>query len=53
MHVCLYEGSGFPKTVVTDSSEQPCGCKEFNVGPLEEQSMFSTTESFLFPSTKL
>jgi hypothetical protein len=31
------------KTTVTDG-EPPCGCWESNLGPLEEQSVLSTTD---------
>ena len=34
-------------TGVTDSCEQPCGCWELNLGPLEEQEMLLTTEPSL------
>ena len=40
LHVCLYKGSGPPETIVTDSCELPCECKELNPGPLKEQPMF-------------
>jgi hypothetical protein len=30
--------------LVTDGCEPPCGCWDLNSGPLEEQSMFLTTE---------
>jgi hypothetical protein len=32
-----------------DSGELPCGCWELNLGPLEEQSVLSTTEPSLQP----
>ena len=33
----------------SDSCELPCECWEVNPGPLEEQSVFLTTEPFLQP----
>ena len=35
---------------ITDGCEPPCGCWELNLGPLEEQSVFLTTEPSLQPS---
>jgi hypothetical protein len=32
--------------LITDDREPPCGCWELNSGPLEEQSVFLTTELF-------
>ena len=32
---------------ITDGCEPPCGCWELNLGPLEEQSVFLTTEPSL------
>jgi hypothetical protein len=32
---------------ITDGCEPPCGCWELNSGPLEEQSVFLTTEPSL------
>jgi len=34
---------------VTDGCEPPCGCWDLNSGPLEEQSVFLTTEPSLQP----
>jgi hypothetical protein len=34
---------------ITDGCEPPCGCWELNSGPLEEQTVFSTTEPSLQP----
>lgn len=36
------EGSGFPKTEISDSDELPCGLWELNLGPLQEQPMALT-----------
>jgi hypothetical protein len=35
--------------LTTDSCEPPCGCWELNSGPLEEQSVFLTSEPSLQP----
>lgn len=35
-----------PWTGIRDSSEQPCGCWEWNPHPLEEQSVLLITETF-------
>jgi hypothetical protein len=46
-YLCV--GVGSPGTEVTDSCEPPCGYWELNLGPLEEQPVFLTTESSLQP----
>jgi hypothetical protein len=51
LHVCLCEGVRSLGTRVTDSCELPCGCWEFNPGPLEEQSVVLTAEPSLQPQT--
>jgi hypothetical protein len=33
----------------SEGCEPPCGCRELNSGPLEEQSVLLTTEPFLQP----
>ena len=38
-----------PEDPITDSCKPPCGCWELNPGPLEEQSVLSTTEPSLQP----
>lgn len=38
------EGTRTPETGVTDSCEAPCGCRELNSGPLQEQYVFLTAE---------
>lgn len=43
------EGSGFPKTEISDSDELPCGLWELNLGPLQEQPMILTVELPLQP----
>ncbi|CAO2600118.1 hypothetical protein LEMLEM_LOCUS10171 [Lemmus lemmus] len=35
--------------LITDGCEPPCGCRELNPGPPEEQAMLSTTEPSLQP----
>ena len=35
--------------LITDGCEPPCGCRELNSGPLEEQAMPLTTEPSLQP----
>ena len=35
--------------LITDGCEPPCGCRELNSGPLEEQAMLLTTEPSLQP----
>jgi hypothetical protein len=51
LHVCLFEGVIFPGTGVIDSCEQPCGCWDLNLGPLEEQPVLLTAKSSLQPPT--
>ena len=34
---------------ITDGCEPPCGCRELNSGPLEEQAMLLTSEPSLSP----
>jgi hypothetical protein len=43
----LIEGVGFHGIGVADSCELPCGCWELNLGPLEEQPVFLTSEPSL------
>jgi hypothetical protein len=38
---------------VTDGCEPPCGCWELNLGPLEEQTVFLTTEPSLQPPERI
>lgn len=47
--VCLHEGVRYPGAGVTDSLELPCGCWGLNLGPLEAQPVFVTTEPSLQP----
>ncbi|CAO2635687.1 hypothetical protein LEMLEM_LOCUS23230 [Lemmus lemmus] len=35
--------------LITDGCEPPCGCRELNSGPLEDQAMLLTTEPSLQP----
>lgn len=51
MHACSLvpvedteEGDRSLGTRVTDSSTTPCGCQELNLGPLQEQQIFSAAE---------
>ena len=37
------------KDPITDGCEPPCGCWEWNSGPLEKQSVLLTAEPFLQP----
>jgi hypothetical protein len=37
---------------VTGGCEPPCGCRELNSGPLEEQSVLLTSEPYLQPSNR-
>ena len=53
-HACLMpaevrRGIRSPGTGVTDGWEPPCGCRELNSGPLEEQAMLLTSEPSLQP----
>lgn len=43
----LEEEAESPRTVVSDSYGLPCGCWEFNLGPLEEQPALLVTEPSL------
>lgn len=45
----LKEGMGSPGTGVVDGYEQPCGCGESNLSPLQERHLLLTTESSLQP----
>lgn len=45
------EGVKFPRTRVTDGCEWPCGCREWNQGPLGEQLL--TTEPSLGPLSRI
>lgn len=36
---------------IVNWEQLPCGCWEFNLGPLEDQSMLLTTQPFLLPLT--
>ena len=40
---------GPPGTGITDGCEPLCGCRESNLGSLEEQPVLLTAESFLQP----
>ena len=44
------EGTGFPRTGVTNGCEPPRGYWESNPGPLEEQPVLLTTEPSLYLS---
>ena len=35
--------------LITDGCESPCGCRELNSGPLEEQALLLTAEPSLQP----
>jgi hypothetical protein len=35
--------------LITDGCEPPCGCRDLNSGPLEEQSVLLTSEPSLLP----
>ena len=50
LHICLCEGVGSPGTGVTDNCVVPCGYWELNPSPLQEQSVFLTSETSLQPS---
>ena len=39
--------------LIMDGCEAPCGCWELNSGPLEEQTMFLTSEPSLHPNLEL
>ncbi|KAM7325511.1 hypothetical protein ACRRTK_015764 [Alexandromys fortis] len=39
--------------LITDGCEPPCGCRELNSGPLEEQAMLLTSEPSLQPLSSL
>ena len=39
--------------LITDGCEPPCGCRELNSGPLEEQAVLLTTEPSLEPHGSL
>ena len=45
-HACLVPMNSrqIPWNWIIDRCEPPCGCSELNPGPLEEQSLFLTTE---------
>lgn len=45
------EDDRFLGTGVTGGCKPPCGCWASNLGPVEEQLMFLTRESFLQTST--
>jgi hypothetical protein len=47
------EGVVSSRTGVIDDSKLPCGCRESNLGPLEEQPVLLTTEPSLQPSHHL
>lgn len=49
LHSCLcavptgpVEGDGSSRTGVTQGCDQPCGCQEFNLGPVKEQPVLLT-----------
>ena len=53
-HTCSTYGSqkralDFFGVVITDFFLEPCGCQEWNLGPLLEQSVLLTTEPSLYP----
>lgn len=50
LHVCLYEGVGYPGTGVTDGCELPCGGWEMSLGPLEVQPVLVTAKPSFYPS---
>ena len=43
------EGTGSSGAGVTNGCELPCGCRELNPGPLEEQQVLLTDEPSLQP----
>jgi hypothetical protein len=49
LEFCLYDVTGFPGSGVTDRWEPPCGCWELNLGSLEQQTVFLTTEPSFQP----
>lgn len=40
----LSDGVRYPGTGVRDKYDLPCGCRELNLGPLEEQSILLSVE---------
>ena len=48
---CLCVSAGLKRApdLITGGCEPPCGCRELNSGPLEEQAMLLTTEPSLQP----
>ena len=44
LSVCMSAGHKRAPNLITDGCEPPCGCRELNSGPLEEQAMLLTTE---------
>jgi len=46
---CLQTHQKRASDPITDGCEPPCGCRELNSGPLEEQSVLLTTEPSLQP----
>ena len=47
--VCLPAGQKRASDLISDGCEPPCGCWEFNSGPLEEQAVLLTAEPSLQP----
>jgi hypothetical protein len=46
---CLQTHHKVASGLITDDCEPPCGCWEFNSGPVEEQSVLLTAEPSLQP----
>ena len=49
LSVCMSAGQKRAPDLITGGCEPPCGCRELNSGPLEEQAMLLTTEPSLQP----
>ena len=47
--VAVFRHTRRASDLITDGCEPPCGCWDLNSGPLEEQSVFLTTEPSLQP----
>ena len=47
--MCIPAGQKRAPDLITDGCEPPCGCRELNSGPLEEQAMLLTAEPSLQP----
>ena len=49
VHWCFAMGIRYPEIGIKHSCELPCGYREVNPGPLEDQSVLFTTESSFQP----